>query len=93
MGLAYQGASSTPYRRRDYHEPSSGRRNNGQLSTFQAASNQNDDGVQSISLGTSSSRTKLDNGTGSDSRVAGDDLYDTDRDSGERNEEKEGMTV
>ena len=58
LGLAYQGASSTPYHhRRDYHhdddddDPSSsgapqvlsGRRNNGQLSTFKAASRQEED--------------------------------------------------
>ena len=88
LGLAYQGASSTPYHRRDYHDasssaPSSGRRNNGQLSTFRAASHQDDNGLQSISLGSSSSGTKLDIASGkeSDSRVAGDDSYDTDRNS------------
>ena len=103
LGLAYQGASSTPYHdhRRDHHDPSSsspssGRRKNGQLSTFKAASHQldeEDEGSQSISLGSSSSRTKLDIAKGSDSilRVAGDDLSGTDsRSSGERKEEKEG---
>ena len=73
LGLAYQGASSssTPYHRRNdnnYHYPSSSsapssghRQNNRQLSTFKAASN-HDEGLQSISLGSSSSstRTRLD---------------------------------
>ena len=111
LGLAYQGASSsstgTPYHRRNnYHDPSSssapssGHQNNRQLSTFKAASHhQEDEGLQSISLGSSSSRTKLDNVKGcSDSslRVAGDDLYasGTDsRNSGERNGERERETV
>jgi hypothetical protein len=100
LGLAYEGASSTPYHERDYHvssssAPSSGRRNNGQLSTFKAASHQEDEGLQSISLRGSSSRTKLDIVKGSDSslRAAGDDLYGADRNSRERNGEKEGETV
>lgn len=41
-------------------------------------------------MGDSSSRTKLDVGTESESRVAGNDVAD--RDSGERNGEKEGKT-
>ena len=102
LGLAYQGASSTPYHdhRRDHHDPSSsspssGRRNNGQLSTFKAASHQleEDESSQSICLGSSSSRTKLDIAKGSDSilRMAGDDLSATDSSSsGERNGEKDG---
>ena len=99
LGLAYQGASSTPHRRSDYHDPSSsipssGGQNNGQLSTFQAASHQEGDGLQNISFGTSS-RTKLDIGImGSDSRVAGDGTdSDHDGNSGERNGEKEGKAV
>lgn len=68
LGLAYQGAST--------NSPMSfsGRRNNGQLSTFQAAAPQtasqhSDAGSNIISLVTSSSGTK------SDSRVAGDHSY------------------
>jgi hypothetical protein len=77
LGLAYQGASSAPqdYRRRRYRDtPISaisfgGGRNNrdGQLSTFQAEAaspHDNNDGLQSISLGTSSSGTKLDTSIG-----------------------------
>ena len=105
LGLAYQGASSTPpYRRREYHDPSPSsalsfdNRNKGQLSTFQAASHRDDNNLQSTSLGNLSSRTKLDVGMGSESRVAAgddDDLYVADRNSGlgERNGEKEGKTV
>ena len=99
LGLAYQGASSTSYHRGDYHDPppssstvpSFGNGNKEQLSTFQAASHRDDNNnLQSISLGDSSSRTKLDVGTESESRVAGNDVAD--RDSGERNGEKEGKT-
>lgn len=77
LGLAYQGASSTPYR----HDPSSssaasfGRRQAAQLSTFQAASQHTS--MNKASLVTSSTGTKLDasTDTGTDSRVRGDDLY------------------
>lgn len=76
LGLAYQGASSTPYHRGDHRDPSSsapssGRRNVGQLSTFKAAPGHN----ESVSLGTASSGTKLDSRTGLNSGIAGDDLY------------------
>ena len=95
LGLAYQGVSSTPSRQRDYNDPTScvpspGRRNNGQLSRLQAASPHEDEILQNLS---SSSRTKLDIGTGLDSRVAGNELYATDRNIGERNMEKKGETV
>ena len=98
LGLAYQGPSGTPSHQRDYHDPtsstpSSGRRNNGQLATFQAVSPQEDDGLQNMSSGSSSSRSKLDIETGLDSRLAGNDLYGTDRNSGEKNEEKEGKAI
>ncbi|KAF8802765.1 hypothetical protein BYT27DRAFT_6751895 [Phlegmacium glaucopus] len=77
LGLAYQGASSVPYPNDDPSSsaPSSRRRNVVQLSAFQAAS-RNDD--KSISLGTSSSGTKLGSSSGVlglDSRVAGENLY------------------
>ena len=115
LGLAYQGVSSgTPYHRHDYYHdpsssssaPSSGRRkSNRQLSTFRAASRQDDNGLQSISLGSSgsSSGTKLDIGTPmmmrSDSRVGVNDLYGMDRSSQagdsetEKNGEKERTTA
>lgn len=109
LGLAYQGASepNTPSRQRNYHrddptlsaphQASSGRGNNAQLATFQAAaaaavSPQEDDVLQQIRdmpVG-SSSKTKLDItshsiGTWLDSGVVGNDLCSTDRNSGERN--------
>ena len=98
LGLAYQGVSSTPSRQLHCNDPTScvpspGRRNNGQLSRLQAASPQEDDILQNLSLRGSSSRTKLDIGTGLDSRVAGNELYATDRNSGERNGEDKGETV
>ena len=99
LGLAYQGVSSTPSRQRDYNDPTScvpspGRRNNGQLSRLQAASPQEDDIFQNLSLRGSSNRTKLDMGAGLDSRAAGNDLpCGADRKSGERDGEREGVTV
>ena len=78
LGLAYEGASNTPYRRGHSHTPSSsapssGRRNVGQLSTFRAASPHDDtDVLNGTSCVDSSSRSKLGgSGTVLDS---GDDM-------------------
>jgi hypothetical protein len=91
LDLAYQGASSTPYR----YDPSSssarsfGRRKAGQLSTFKAASQHTS--LNKASLVTSSSGTKLDTSTetGTDSRVRGDELnLHIGGSSGEKNSER-----
>lgn len=77
LGLAYEGTSSTPYHRGgDHHDSSSSqpsfvRRNAVQLSTFQAASRHDDTVLRNISMGTSSSGTKMGGGMELDSR--GDD--------------------
>ena len=96
LGLAYQGASSssTPYHRRNdnnYHDPSSSsapssghRQNNRQLSTFKAASN-HDEGLQSISFGSSSStRTRLDIVKGSSESSRDGGLCTSGTDNGEK---------
>jgi len=74
LGLAYQGASSRPHHGggNNQHDPSSSapssrRQNVEQLSTFQAASRHGDPDLKSISMGTSSSGTKIDSRTGLDS--------------------------
>ena len=102
LGLAYQGASSTPHHRDPPLSALSSRiPNSGQLSTFQAASHNNTnsdtdlDNTHHTSLVTSSSGTKLDTGTreGTESKVMTDDddnvHMDRTRNSGERNGEKE----
>ena len=103
LGLAYQGASSTPSHQREYHDPSlsapsSSRRNNGRLNFQNESPQENRDNVlpvQNVCSGSSSSRSKLDIGTGLDSRLAGNELFYTDRNSGERITEtrKEEKTV
>jgi len=104
LGLAYQGASSTPHHRDPPLSALSSRiPNSGQLSTFQAASHHNNNNNSDTdlhnhhhtSLVTSSSGTKLDTGTreGTESKVMTDDddnvHMDRTRNSGERNGEKE----
>lgn len=108
LGLAYQGASSTPSHQpnRDYNhhnddptstapQASSGRGNNAQLATFQAAvaeiSPQEDDVLENMGLESTSSEIKLDitrsSSVGADSRVV-ENYTETSGNSGEGNGKK-----
>jgi hypothetical protein len=89
LGLAYQGASSTPHHRDPPSSSLSSRvPNSGQISTFQAATHHNNSDTDlhnHTTLVTSSSGSKLYAGIGTDSeatRAGGS--------SGEKTEEKEG---